>query len=231
MNVIEVHHLTKSYGSVPALRDLDLELGSGRVVGLMGDNGSGKTTLLKILAGVLADWQGSVTVAGHAPGPASKALVSYLPDSSFLPDRFTCPDAISMCADFFSDFDPAKARDMVAFFRLPSDRSLKELSKGMREKLQIALAMSREARVYLLDEPISGVDPAARDVILRAVISNFSEDALMLISTHLIADVEGIVDEVVFLHQGRVRLSGNADDLRADHHMGLDALFRKVYES
>lgn len=141
MNVIEVHHLTKSYGSMPALQDLDLELGSGRVVGLMGDNGSGKTTLLKVLAGVLADWQGSVTIAGHAPGPASKALVSYLPDSSFLPDRFTCPDAITLCSDFFSDFDPAKARDMVDFFRLPVDRSLKELSKGMREKLQIALDM------------------------------------------------------------------------------------------
>lgn len=231
MNAIEVHHLSKSYGSTRALDDLSLDLVPGRVVGLMGDNGSGKTTLLKILAGVLSDWQGEVSVCGHAPGPESKAVVSYLPDASFLPDRFRCADAIGHSADFFADFDTVKAQEMVDFFRLPGDRSLKELSKGMREKLQIALAMSRSALVYLLDEPISGVDPAARDVILRAVLTNFSEDALMVISTHLIADVEGIVDEAVFLHGGRVILQGNADDLRTEHHMGLDALFRKVYES
>ena len=231
MNALEVRHLTKHYGATPALCDLDLTLAPGRIVGLMGDNGAGKTTLLKILAGVLADWEGSVTVAGHTPGPDSKAVVSYLPDTSFLPDRFTCCDAIGMCADFFADFDAAKAHEMVAFFALPTNRSLKALSKGMREKLQVALAMSRAARIYLLDEPISGVDPAARDVILRAVISNFSEDALMVLSTHLVADVEGIVDEAVFLHQGRLLLQGNADDLRTEHHMGLDALFRKVYAS
>lgn len=231
MNAIEVRHLTKSYRGRPALVDLSLSLPAGQIVGLMGDNGSGKTTLLKILAGVLADWEGEVSVCGYVPGPESKALVSFLPDASFLPDHHTCADAIALYAEFFADFDAAKARDMVGFFQLPGDRSLKELSKGMREKLQIALAMSRRARVYLLDEPISGVDPAARDVIMRGILTNFSEDALMLVSTHLIADIEHVVDSVVFLRGGRVLLQGVADDLRTEHHMGLDALFRKVYAS
>lgn len=231
MNAIEVRHLTKSYRGRPALTDLTLSLPAGQIVGLMGDNGSGKTTLLKILAGVLADWQGEVTVCGHRPGPESKAQVSFLPDTSFLPDRYTCADAIGLYAEFFADFEAPKAAEMVEFFRLPPDRTLKELSKGMREKLQIALAMSRRARVYLLDEPISGVDPAARDVIMRGILTNFSEDALMVVSTHLIADIEPVVDSAVFLRDGRVLLQGSADELRAEHHMGLDALFRKVYAS
>ncbi|WP_396142704.1 ABC transporter ATP-binding protein [Actinomyces sp.] len=231
MNAIEVQHLTKSYRGRPALSDLSLSLPAGQIVGLMGDNGSGKTTLLKILAGVLSDWEGEVSVCGHRPGPQSKAQVSFLPDASFLPDRYSCVDAISLYAEFFEDFDATKAAEMVAFFDLPSDRSLKELSKGMREKLQIALAMSRRARVYLLDEPISGVDPAARDVIMRGILTNFSEDALMVVSTHLIADIEPVVDTAVFLRGGRVLLQGGADDLRSEHHMGLDALFRKVYAS
>jgi ABC-2 type transport system ATP-binding protein len=197
----------------------------------MGDNGSGKTTFLKILAGVLADWDGSVSVAGHAPGPASKQLVSFLPDASFLPDSHRPADSIAQFARFFSDFDADKARGMVDFFGLPWDLSLKEMSKGMREKLQISLAMSRRARVYLLDEPISGVDPASRDVILRGILQNFAEDALLIISTHLIQDVEQVVDSVVFLKSGRVLLQGAADDLRAEHDSSLDALFRKVYAS
>lgn len=228
---IQVTRLTKAYRGRPALNDLDLRLAPGQIVGLMGDNGSGKTTLLKILAGVLADWQGEVHVAGHVPGPESKALVSFLPDASFLPDSHKPADSIAQFARFFADFDAAKAREMVDFFGLPWDRTLKEMSKGMREKLQISLAMSRRASVYLLDEPISGVDPASRDVILRGILSNFDEDALMLISTHLIQDVEQIVDAVLFLKDGRVLLQGEADALRAEHGSSLDALFRKVYAS
>ncbi|MEV1291028.1 ABC transporter ATP-binding protein [Pseudonocardia sp. NPDC049635] len=228
---IEVTDLHKAYRGRPALAGLDLELTSGQVIGLMGDNGSGKTTLLKILAGVLADWTGTVRVAGHAPGPGSKALVSFLPDTSFLPDRHTPADAIAQFARFFADFDADRAREMIGFFNLPQDRTLKEMSKGMREKVQISLAMSRRARVYLLDEPISGVDPASRDVILRGILQNFAEDALLLVSTHLIQDVEPIVDSVVFLREGRVLLQGTADDLRDVHGTSLDALFRKVYAS
>lgn len=228
---IEVAGLTKAYRGRPALDGLTLTLAPGQIVGLMGDNGSGKTTLLKILAGVLSEWDGVVRVAGHAPGPASKALVSFLPDASFLPDTHRPADSIAQFARFFTDFDAAKARAMVDFFGLPWDRTLKEMSKGMREKLQISLAMSRRARVYLLDEPISGVDPASRDVILRGILENFDDDALLLVSTHLIQDVEQIVDSVVFLRHGRVELQGAADDLRDEHGSSLDALFRKVYAS
>lgn len=228
---IEVTGLSKSYGGRPALDGLDLHLAPGQIVGLMGDNGSGKTTLLKILAGVLAEWRGSVRIAGHTPGPQSKALVSFLPDASFLPDGHRPQDSIDLYARFFADFDEHKARGMVDFFGLPWDRTLKEMSKGMREKLQISLAMSRRAKVYLLDEPISGVDPASRDIILRGILSNFDDDALLLISTHLIQDVEQIVDSVLFLRAGGVLLQGGADELRAEHGSSLDALFRKVYTS
>lgn len=228
---IQVTGLTKAYRGRAALNALDLQLAPGQIVGLMGDNGSGKTTLLKVLAGVLADWQGDVRVAGFAPGPDSKALVSFLPDASFLPDSHKPDDSIALYARFFTDFDEQKAREMIDFFGLPWDRTLKEMSKGMREKLQISLAMSRRAKVYLLDEPISGVDPASRDIILRGILSNFDEDALLLISTHLIQDVEQIVDSVLFLKGGEVLLQGEADALRAEHSSSLDALFRKVYAS
>lgn len=231
MNPIEVRNLTKFYRQFPALRDLSLSLEAGQIVGLMGDNGSGKTTLLKILAGVLADWDGEVSVCGHRPGPESKALVSFLPDASYLADTLKPEQAVAQFARFFADFDAERARQMIDFFGLPTDRTLKQMSKGMREKLQISLAMSRRAKVYLLDEPISGVDPAARDVILRGIISSFDPEAVMVISTHLIQDVEPIVDSVIFLRAGQVLLQGRADDLRAEHRLGLDGLFRKVYSS
>ena len=227
--LVTVRHLSKTYRGRPALRDLSLSLPAGRIVGLMGANGCGKTTLLKILAGVLADYEGQVRVAGHAPGPQSKALVSFLPDADFLATSLTPPRAIAQFSRLFADFDAAKACRLVDFFALPADRSIKEMSKGMGEKLRIALMMSRRARVYLLDEPISGVDPAAREIILDGVLRDFESDSLMLISTHLIADVEPIVDSVVFLKDGRLLLAGDADDLRQTHSTSLDALFRKEY--
>ena len=227
--LVTVRHLTKTYRGRPALRDLSLSLPAGRIVGLMGSNGSGKTTLLKILAGVLADYEGQVRIAGHAPGPLSKALVSFLPDADFLATSLTPPRAIAQFSRLFADFDAAKARRLVDFFSLPAERSIKEMSKGMGEKLRIALMMSRRARVYLLDEPISGVDPAAREIVLDGVLRDFESDSLMLISTHLIADVEPIVDSVVFLKDGRLLLAGDADDLRQTHSTSLDALFRKEY--
>ena len=227
--MIVVESLTKTYRGRPALDGLSLEIPPGRIVGLMGSNGSGKTTLLKILAGVLADYDGRVRIAGHDPGPETKALVSFLPDASFLASGLTAPAAIAQYRRFFADFDADKATELVRFFNLPTDRTLKEMSKGMGEKLRISLAMSRRARVYLLDEPISGVDPAARDVILSGILRDFAPEALMLISTHLIADVEPIIDSVVFLKDGRLLLAGDADDLRQDRGMSLDALFRKEY--
>ena len=227
--LVEVTGLTKSYRATPALRDYNLSLEAGHIVGLMGPNGCGKTTLLKILAGVLSDYEGTVTIDGHAPGVATKEIVSYLPDADFLNADWTAADAIRIYSTFFADFDADKAASMVDFFGLPTDRRLGEMSKGMGEKLRIALMMSRRARVYLLDEPISGVDPAAREIILDGVLRDFESDSLMLISTHLIADVEPIVDSVVFLKDGRLLLAGDADDLRQTHSMSLDALFRKEY--
>ena len=227
--LVTVRHLSKAYRGRPALRDFSMSLPAGRIVGLMGANGCGKTTLLKILAGVMADYEGEVRIAGHAPGLQSKALVSFLPDADFLATSLTPPRAIAQFSRLFADFDAAKARRLVDFFGLPADRSIKEMSKGMGEKLRIALVMSRRARVYLLDEPISGVDPAAREIILDGVLRDFESDSLMLISPHLIADVEPIVDSVVFLKDGHLLLAGDADDLRQARSTSLDALFRKEY--
>ncbi|WP_273167333.1 ABC transporter ATP-binding protein [Actinomyces israelii] len=227
--LVVVRRLTKAYRGRPALRDLSLTLPAGRIVGLMGANGCGKTTLLKILAGLLADYDGQVRIAGHAPGPASKARVAFLPDADFLAAGLTPPRAIAQFSRLFADFDADKAHRLVDFFNLPLDHSLREMSRGMGEKLRVALVMSRRARVYLLDEPISGVDPAAREIILDGVLRDFDPDALMLISTHLIADVEPVVDSVVFLKDGRLLLAGDADDLRQTRSTSLDALFRKEY--
>ena len=226
---ISIKELTKRYGDVVGLDHLDLDLPSGGIVGLMGDNGAGKTTLLKILAGVLADWTGQVDVFGHRPGPETKAFTSFLPDADFLPDRYRVNDALALYQDFFADFDTARARALLDGFDLPLGRSLKEYSKGMREKLQIALTMSRRARVFLLDEPISGVDPASRSIIMENILANYDAEALLVMSTHLIADIEPVADHVVFLKAGRVLLQGRADDLRQTNGLSIDKLFRKVY--
>ncbi len=227
---INVQGLTKNYGAFRALDGLNLTLSTGRIVGLLGENGCGKTTLLKVLAGVLADHEGDVTIAGHRPGPESKAHVSFLPDASFLPESARVSECVRMYRDFFADFDVAKAEDLIGYFGLEQSMRLKAMSKGMREKVQIALAMSRQATVYLLDEPISGVDPAARQVILDGMVRNLSEDSLVFISTHLVHDLEPILDGVVLMRHGKVLLEGDVDDLRAQHNMSIDQLFREVYQ-
>lgn len=229
MNAIATTGLTKRYGAFPALDDMTVSLPPGQIVGLLGENGCGKTTLLKVLAGALTQYEGEVRIHGLAPGPESKAIVSFLPDASFLADGATIEACVRLYRDFFADFNEPKARDLLALFQLPTDRRLSTLSKGMREKAQIALAMSRDAKVFLLDEPISGVDPAAREVILEAIVRDLSPDALVLISTHLIHDLEPILDGVAFMRHGRVLLAGQVDDLRAEHHLSIDELFRKVY--
>lgn len=228
-HAIEVSHLTKKYGQWPALNDISFAIEPGQIVGLMGDNGSGKTTLLKILAGILSGYEGNVAIHGHAPGPQSKAITSYLPDESALPTSLTADEAISMYADFFDDFDRAQASEMIDFFELPHNKRFREMSKGMREKAQVALTMSRRAKVHLLDEPISGVDPAARDIIMRGVLTGFDPDALMILSTHLIRDIEPIIDYAIFMRQGKILLAGHVDDLREEQGTDLDTLFRKVY--
>ena len=227
--LIEARGLNKNFGPVPALAGVDLELAGGQVVGLLGENGCGKTTLLKVLAGVMQEHAGRVRIAGRRLGPETKACVSFLPDASYLKDSATVSQCIKMFSDFFSDFRADKASDMIKFFGLAENMKLKQMSKGMREKAQIALAMSRDAKVFLLDEPISGVDPAARDVILKGIVRNLEADALVLISTHLIHDLETVLDAVVMMRHGKVLLTGQVDDLRAEHGLSIDALFRKVY--
>lgn len=229
MNVISIHGLIKEYGKFRALDGLELELPGGQVVALLGENGCGKTTLLKILSGALTQYGGTVLIDGSAPGPETKAHTSFLPDASFLPDSASIDSCIAMHRDFFADFSVDHARDLIGFFGLDSTRKLSTLSKGMREKAQIALAMSRRAKLYLLDEPISGVDPAARDVLLQAIVRDLDPEALVLVSTHLIHDLEPILDAVAFMRYGRVMLTGQVDDLRAEHGMSIDSLFREVY--
>ncbi|MFV0429831.1 MAG: ABC transporter ATP-binding protein [Arachnia sp.] len=228
-SLIQCRDLSKAYGSNPALAGCDLDLSPGQVVGLLGENGCGKTTLLKVLAGVLADYEGEVRIAGHRPGPQSKSLVSFLPDAGFLPDAARITDCIQMYRDFFADFNQAKAHDLLSFFGLQEPMRLRDLSKGMREKVQIALATSRDARVFLLDEPISGIDPAARQIILDGIVRNLEPDALVFISTHLIHDLEPVLDAAVMMRHGQVLFAGQVDDLRAEHQLSLDELFRKVY--
>lgn len=227
--LIHTRALSKNYGRRTALASIDLDLQPGQIVGLLGENGCGKTTLLKTLAGVLAGYDGEVAIAGHAPGPESKALVSFLPDVGFLIPSHKVSFCLAMWSDFFADFDIDKARAMIADFGIDEGLRIKQLSKGMREKVQVAIAMSRRTPVYLLDEPISGVDPSARDSILRSIMANLSEDSLLLISTHLVHDLEPMLDAVVMMRYGQVMLQGSADDLRAHHGTSLDGIFREEY--
>lgn len=221
--------LCRSFEAVQALRGVDLSLTSGKIVGLLGPNGSGKTTLIKILNGLLQPTAGEARVAGLLPGVETKAITSYLPDRGYFPDWMRVGDMIDMFSDFYADFDRAKAEEMCRVLGLEAGRRIKTLSKGTREKMQLMLVMSRRARLYLLDEPIAGVDPAARDYILSTILSNYSEDASVLLSTHLIADVERVLDEVIFLKEGAMVLHDTVDHIREEHGKSVDALFREVF--
>ncbi len=221
--------LCRSFEAVQALRGVDLSLTSGKIVGLLGPNGSGKTTLIKILNGLLQPTAGEARIAGLLPGVETKAITSYLPDRGYFPDWMRVGDMIDMFSDFYADFDRAKAEEMCRVLGLEAGSRIKTLSKGTREKMQLMLVMSRRARLYLLDEPIAGVDPAARDYILSTILSNYSEDASVLLSTHLIADVERVLDEVIFLKEGAMVLHDTVDHIREEHGKSVDALFREVF--
>ena len=227
--LLEINQLSHRYGQFTALDSLSMKLNGGRIVGLLGPNGSGKTTLLKILAGVLSDYKGTVKIKGQTPGPASKAIVSYLPDVFYLDKQLKASEAILLFKRYFDDFNVDKAYGLMNHFRLDPNQKISQMSKGMKEKLQIALVMGRDAEIYLLDEPISGVDPASRDVVLDAILESYSEDSLLIISTHLIQDIERLLDEVVFLDQGQIKLAGEAETLRSEKQMSIDEIFREVY--
>ncbi|MDD4796375.1 MAG: ABC transporter ATP-binding protein [Eubacteriales bacterium] len=228
--LLQCSGLSKRFGSKEALSGINFSVESGRIVGLLGPNGSGKTTLIKLISGLLVPTTGSILVDGHAPGMDTKKIVSYLPERTYLNDWMRARDIIGFFQDFYADFDAAKARDMLARLQIdPADR-LKSMSKGTKEKVQLILVMSRNARLYLLDEPIGGVDPAARDYILNTIITNYSPDASVILSTHLIADVEKVLDDIVFLSNGQVAMTAAVDDIRENQGKSVDALFREVFQ-
>lgn len=227
--ILECENLSKNYGSVKALDNLTLKIESGKIVGLLGPNGHGKTTLIKTLSGLLSKDKGKVLIDGKRIGVGTKKIVSYLPERSYLSPEMKIKEVVSFFQEFYEDFDAKKADAMLGEFSLDKESKLKSLSKGNREKVQLIMVMSRKAKLYLLDEPMGGVDPAARDYILKTIISNYSEDATVIISTHLIQDVEQILDEVVFLKEGKVMLHSDVDELRMEKEKSVDALFREVF--
>ena len=227
--VMTTHHLSKKYGSKMALQDLNLQLPAGKIIGLLGPNGSGKTTLLKLAAGLLTPSQGHIEIDGKAVGVETKSIVSYLPDRTYLRSSQRIVDQLDFFQDFYEDFDRVRAETMLYDLGIAPTARFGTLSKGNKEKVQLVLVMSRRAKLYLLDEPIGGVDPAARDYILRTVLTNYDRDATVLISTHLIADIEQILDEVIFLKNGSLVLQKTVDEIREEHGMSVDGLFREVF--
>lgn len=228
--LVEIHNLTKSYDKrKEALHDLTLTLPRGRIVGLLGPNGSGKTTLIKLLNGLLVPDGGEILIDGEKPGPSTKAKVSYLPERTYLKNGATIRELLSYFQDFYDDFRTDRAKEMLAALRIEENARIRALSKGTREKVQLILVMSRDASLYILDEPIAGVDPAARDYILRTIITNYNENATVLISTHLINDIENILDEVVFMKEGRLLLQTSVEEIREEKGKSVDAYFREVF--
>ena len=227
--MFECKGLTKKYGNKVALNHVDLSLESGRIVGLLGPNGSGKTTMLKLANGLLTPTDGGIFIDSKKPGIETKAVVSYLPDADYLLDWMNVGELLDMFKSFYDDFRYDRALKMLEELHIQLNDKLKNLSKGNKEKVQLVLAMSREAKVYFLDEPIGGVDPAARDYILRTIIGNYSENALVVISTHLIADVEPVLDEAIFIRDGEIVFHRSVDEIREKEGKSVDALFREVF--
>ena len=230
MPILECRELSKRFGKTAALDNVSLKLESGRVIGLLGPNGSGKTTLIKLANGLLTPSEGEILIDGEAPGPKTKAVVSYLSDKEYLPDWMSTRQLMDFFEDFYKDFDRQRAEEMLLRLGLDEKQKVKTMSKGTREKVQLILVMSRRAKLYLLDEPIGGVDPATRDYILDTIIRNYNPEAAVLISTHLIADVEQVLDEVIFIQNGQVLLQSDVDSIREEKGMSVDQYFREVFK-
>ncbi len=230
MPILECRGLSKRYGKVQALDNVDLKVEPGRVVGLLGPNGSGKTTLIKLANGLLTPTAGELLIFGEKPGPETKAVVSYLSDKEYLAEWMKVTQLLDFFSDFYADFDRDRAMEMLLRLGIDPGMRVKAMSKGTREKVQLILVMSRRAGLYLLDEPIGGVDPATRDYILDTIIRNYNPEAAVIISTHLIADVEQVLDEVIFINGGRVVLQSSVDEIREDKGMSVDAYFREVFK-
>lgn len=228
--ILECRNLTKKYSSTPALSGLNLSLERGQIVGLLGPNGSGKSTLIKLAAGVLHPSQGEILLNRLAPGVETKRFVSYLPDRNCLGRQMRVDEVITYYKTFYENFRPERASKMLDTLEIDRRARLSSLSKGTLEKVQLILVMSRDADLYLLDEPIGGVDPAARDYILQTILTNYNENATVLISTHLISDIENILDHVVFLRGGQLALSASVDEIRTKYRKSVDTLFREVFK-
>ncbi|WIV13788.1 ABC transporter ATP-binding protein [Proteiniborus sp. MB09-C3] len=228
--IIECKSLTKRYSGFTALSDVNLTLERGRIIGLLGPNGSGKTTLLKLINGLLVPDSGTISISGNNPGVETKKIVSYLPEKTYLADWMQVTQVIEFFQDFYQDFDSKKAYEMLIDLKINPNKQLKTLSKGTKEKVQLILVMSRKADLYCLDEPIGGVDPASRDYILNTIINNYRENSTILISTHLIADIEKVLDEVIFIKDGTVTLHSSVDDVRIKENKSIDSLFREVFK-
>lgn len=231
MNILECKHLSKSYKKyTPVLENLNLEIPAGKIVGLLGPNGCGKSTLMKLISGLLQPDNGEILVAGNPIGEKSKALISYLPERTYFSSNMKVCELVKYFADFYEDFDSARAYILLSDLGIDRNASLKALSKGTKEKVQLILVMSRNAKLYLLDEPIAGVDPAAREYILSTIVSNYNPEATIIITTHLITDVEQVLDDFVFLgFGGNVLRSGNAEEVRNETGKSLDELFKEVF--
>lgn len=230
MSLVEFKNVEKRYGSFKALNNINLKLEKGKIYGLLGPNGSGKTTMIKLINNLLTPTKGTVLINGEEPGIKSKKIISYLPERTYLNSNSKVIEIINFFEDFYEDFNKDKALKLLEKLKINPNDKLKIMSKGMKEKVQLILVMSREAELYILDEPIGGVDPASRDYILDTILNNFNENASILISTHLISDIEKILDDVIFIKNGELVLFNNADELRNERNKPIDAIFREEFK-
>lgn len=229
-NILEIKGLTKQYGKLVALNDVNLTLQQGRIVGLLGPNGAGKTTIIKIVTGMIKNYQGTVLIDGNPIGIHSKSLISYLPDTDFIGSGWTVKYAMEYYGDFFADFDRKKAEMLIERLSIPVNQRFKTLSKGTREKVQLILTLSRQAKLYIFDEPIAGVDPAARDVIFKLILDNYNRDATIIISTHLISDAERILDDYIFIKKGHIVECGDVRQTIEEKGKSIDEIFREEFK-
>ncbi len=230
MELLEIKHVCKSFGRKEILKDVNLTVSGGKIVGLLGKNGVGKTTLIKLINDLLVPTSGEILVNGNPIGVQSKKVISYLPERTYLNKSMKVSEALSMFSDFYEDFDREKAEKLLKDLNLDPNMTLSKMSKGMQEKVQLVLVISRKADLYILDEPLGGVDPATRDYILDTILNNFNENASVLISTHLIADIERILDEVIFIDDGRIVLQSETDVLRQKENGSIDEIFRRMFK-
>lgn len=229
MELLEIKNLSKKYGDTCVLDDINLNLSGGKIIGLLGKNGAGKTTLIKLINDLLTPTSGEIFVKGNQVGVETKKIISYLPERTYLNNQMKVREILRYFQDFYDNFDVQKARRLLKDLDLDENQSLSKMSKGMKEKVQLVLVLSREAELYILDEPLGGVDPATRDYILDTIMSNFNENASVIISTHLISDIERILDEVAFIDKGKIVLQGETDELRRQENASIDEIFRRMF--